>query len=137
MSDVISGGEMSRFMLSIKAQAAKYNDISTFIFDEIDSGISGAIAWVVAEKLVKISTAVQVIAVSHLPQIASFADNNILIEKTETADKSITKVKTLDSAGKINEIIRLSGGDADNISAVEHAKSLIKKADEYKTNNIA
>nr|MBO4517782.1 DNA repair protein RecN [Clostridia bacterium] len=137
LSDVISGGEMSRFMLSIKAQAAKYNDISTFIFDEIDAGISGAIAWVVAEKLVKISTAVQVIAVSHLPQIASFADNNILIEKTETADKTITKVKTLDSAGKINEIIRLSGGDADNISAVEHAKSLIKKADEYKTNNIA
>ncbi|MBQ6727473.1 MAG: DNA repair protein RecN [Clostridia bacterium] len=136
LSDVISGGEMSRFMLSIKAQTAKCNDISTFIFDEIDAGISGAIAWVVAEKLVRISTAVQVIAVSHLPQIASFADNNILIEKTETADKTITTVKTLDEAGKINEIIRLSGGEAGNASAEEHAKSLIKKAEEYKTNNI-
>ena len=136
LSDVISGGEMSRFMLSIKAQTAKYNDISTFIFDEIDAGISGAIAWVVAEKLVNISATVQVIAVSHLPQIASFADNNILIEKTETADKTITTVKTLDDNGKINEIIRLSGGDADNLSAKEHAKSLIKKATEYKAKTV-
>ncbi len=136
LSDVISGGEMSRFMLAIKAQTAKYNDIYTFIFDEIDAGISGAIAWVVAEKLVKISATVQVIAVSHLPQIASFADNNILIEKTETADKTITTVKTLDDNGKINEIIRLSGGDADNLSAKEHAKSLIKKATEYKAKTV-
>ena len=134
LSDVISGGEMSRFMLSVKAQTAKGNDISTFIFDEIDAGISGAIAWTVAEKLVNISKSVQVIAVSHLPQIASFADNNILILKTEFADKTATSVNTLDENGKINEIIRLSGGDKDNEAAKEHAKSLINKASEYKSN---
>ena len=132
LSDVISGGEMSRFMLSIKAQTAKYNDISTFIFDEIDAGISGAIAWIVAEKLVKISSSVQVVAVSHLPQIASFADNNILIEKTESGDKTITTVKTLDSDGKIAEVARLAGGDAGSALSIEHAKSLIGKADEFK-----
>ncbi len=132
LSEVISGGEMSRFMLSIKAQTAKYNDISTFIFDEIDAGISGAVAWTVAEKLVKIASSVQVIAVSHLPQIASFADNNILIEKTETSDKTLTSVKLLDSSGKIAEIARLTGGDMENESSVEHAKSLINKAEEFK-----
>lgn len=132
LSDVISGGEMSRFMLSVKAQTAKYNEISTFIFDEIDAGISGAIAWIVAEKLVKISRSVQVIAVSHLPQIVSFADNNVLIVKTESDDKTTTVVKTLDNNGKISEIVRLSGGATDNLSAVEHAKTLIEKAEQFK-----
>ena len=132
LSDVISGGEMSRFMLSVKAQTAKYNEISTFIFDEIDAGISGTIAWTVAEKLVKISGSVQVIAVSHLPQIVSFADNNILIIKTESEGKTVTTVKTLDLNGKINEIVRLSGGTAESLSALHHAKSLIEKADDYK-----
>lgn len=136
LSDVISGGEMSRFMLSVKAQSAKYNEISTFIFDEIDAGISGAIAWVVAEKLVKISLSVQVIAVSHLPQIASFADNNILISKQETEDKTITSVKTLDFNGKIKEIIRLSGGMENDVSAIEHAKTLIAKAEDFKKCNL-
>ena len=132
LSEVISGGEMSRFMLSIKAQTAKYNDISTFIFDEIDAGISGAVAWIVAEKLVKIASSVQVIAVSHLPQIASFADNNILIEKTEFADKTLTSVKSLDEAGKVTEVARLTGGDTESALSTEHAKSLIKKADDFK-----
>ena len=132
LSDVISGGEMSRFMLAVKAQTAKYNEISTFIFDEIDAGISGEIAWVVAKKLALISHSVHVIAVSHLPQIASFADNNILILKTEFADKTVTSVKTLDNDGKIAEIVRLSGGATDSASAVEHAKTLIAKAEEIK-----
>ena len=134
LSDVISGGEMSRFMLSVKAQTAKYNEISTFIFDEIDAGISGEIAWVVAKKLAEISRSTQVIAVSHLPQIASFADNNILIVKTESLDKTSTTVKTLDKEGKIAEIVRLSGGTVDVASAVEHAKTLIKKAFDFKNN---
>lgn len=133
LSDIISGGEMSRFMLSVKAQTAKYNEISTFIFDEIDAGISGEIAWVVAKKLALISCSVQVIAVSHLPQIASFADNNILILKTEFADKTVTSVKTLDNDGKIAEIVRLSGGVMDSAFAVEHAKTLIAKARDFKT----
>jgi DNA repair protein RecN (Recombination protein N) len=95
LSAVISGGEMSRFMLSLKAQTAKHDDISTFIFDEIDAGISGNTAKVVAEKFAKISKNTQIIAISHLPQISSMADNNLLIIKTENSDKTTTIVKKL------------------------------------------
>lgn len=132
LSSVISGGEMSRFMLSIKAQTAKYNELSTFIFDEIDTGISGKIAKVVAEKFAKISTDVQIIAISHLPQISAMADNNLLIIKTETDNQTISTVKTLNSDEKILEIIRLIGGDINSASAMTHAKELIDTAIKYK-----
>ena len=132
LAETISGGEISRFMLAIKAQTAKYNDISTFIFDEIDAGISGVIARIVAEKLYDISRSAQVIAVSHLPQIASFADDNILIEKTELTDKTVTTVKTLDATGKVKEIERLLGALKNETFAEKHAEALISSAEEYK-----
>ena len=133
LSNVISGGEMSRFMLSVKAQTAKFNDISTFIFDEIDAGISGKVARVVAEKLCRISRSVQVIAISHLPQIASFADNNLYIFKNESGETTYTGVKNLDENGKVVEVARLVGGSAENESAVALAKSLIDEANRYKS----
>ena len=133
LSNVISGGEMSRFMLSVKAQTAKFNDISTFIFDEIDAGISGKVARVVAEKLCRISRSVQVIAISHLPQIASFADNNLYIFKNESGETTYTGVKNLDENGKVVEVARLVGGSAENESAVALAKSLINEANRYKS----
>lgn len=131
LSVVISGGEISRFMLSIKVLTAKYNDISTFIFDEIDAGISGVVARTVAEKLTKISKDVQVIAITHLPQISSFADNNLLIRKIENEDKTTTVVKTLNEEEKIEEITRLIGGSL-NSSSREHSISLIESAKEFK-----
>ena len=134
LSAVISGGEMSRFMLSIKVQTAKYNDISTFIFDEIDAGISGNIAKVVAQKFAKISKRVQVIAISHLPQISSMADNNLLIVKTENQDKTITTVKKLDANEKIEEITRLIGGSKESDSARALSVELINNANEFKKN---
>lgn len=132
LSSVISGGEMSRFMLAVKSLTAKYNDIGTFVFDEIDAGISGKIAKIVAEKFAKIAKNVQIIAISHLPQISAMADNNLLIEKTENGDKTVTNVYKLDNEQKLNEIIRLVGGSTDSQSAKNHAKDLIKQADEYK-----
>lgn len=135
LSSVISGGEMSRFMLAIKAQTAKYNDISTFIFDEIDAGISGKIAKVVAEKFYKISKDVQIIAITHLPQISVMADNNLLIYKSEIQDKTITNVKKLDFDDKVIEISRLVGGDSNSQTAIDHAKEMISLANEYKLNN--
>lgn len=131
LSSVISGGEMSRFMLSIKSQSSKVNDISTFIFDEIDAGISGVVANIVAQKFAVISRDVQVLAITHLPQIASFADNNLLIEKFEDDVKTVTKVVQLDEEQKIDEIIRLVGGKESN-NARELAKELIAKAVEFK-----
>ena len=131
LSSVISGGEISRFMLAVKVVCSKYNKISTFIFDEIDSGISGIIARTVAEKLYLISKNVQVIAISHLPQIASFSDNSLLIYKTEEDNKAKTNVKTLNKDEKIEEITRLIGGTL-NQSSKEHSISLITSAEEYK-----
>lgn len=132
LSEIISGGEISRFMLAIKSQTAKYNEISTFIFDEIDSGISGVIAKTVAEKFAVISKSVQIIAISHLAQIISFADNNILIYKTESKERTFTNVKRLNKEEKISEIIRILGGDDNSAAAKEHAKMLIDSAEKYK-----
>lgn len=133
LSSVISGGEMSRFMLSIKAQSAKYNEIDTFVFDEIDAGISGVTAQVVAEKFAKISRDVQVIAITHLPQISSMADNNLLIEKVDDGKQAHTTVKTLNSDQKIDEIARLVGG-LNSSSARILAKELVDFANNYKNN---
>ncbi len=132
MSNVISGGEMSRFMLSIKAQTAKFDHISTFIFDEIDAGISGNVAKIVAEKFAKISKDKQVIAITHLPQISVMADNNLLIEKSENNEKTLTSVKQLSKDEKVFEIVRLIGGDKDSKTALNHANDLIEMANSFK-----
>ena len=134
LSSVISGGEMSRFMLAIKAQTAKYNDIGTFIFDEIDAGLSGKTATVVAKKFADISAGAQVIAISHLPQITAMADNNLFIVKHEKTDSTLTEVKQLDIDGKIAEIVRLVGGENSDDSANSLAFDLVERANEYKKN---
>ena len=131
LSQVISGGEMSRFMLAIKVHTSKCNDISTFVFDEIDAGISGVVAKIVAQKFARISRNVQVIAITHLPQISSMADNNLLIEKTEINEKTVTNVYALGKDQKTKEIIRLIGG-VDGENAVNLANEMISKANEYK-----
>ena len=136
LSLVISGGEMSRFMLAIKTQTSKHNDISTFIFDEIDAGISGNVAKIVAQKFAKIACATQIIAISHLPQISAMADNNLFIQKFETGEKTITTVKTLNATEKIEEVVRLIGGGSDSESAINHATELIQKAKQFKNSLI-
>lgn len=132
LANVISGGEMSRFMLAIKTQSSINNEVSTYVFDEIDAGISGITAMIVAQKLCDISKHTQVIAISHLPQISSFADNNLLIVKTETENDTETNVKNLNNDEKINEIIRLVGGTNASDSAKILAKELIENANNYK-----
>ena len=132
MDKIISGGEMSRFMLSIKAQSSKFNEQKTFIFDEIDAGISGRVAKTVANKFAKISANTQLIAITHLPQISSMADVNLLIEKNSTGDSAITTVKRLTSIQKVEEIVRLIGGEINSESAIKHATEMIDNANEYK-----
>ena len=132
LSEIISGGEMSRFMLAIKAQTAVYNDIGTFVFDEIDAGLSGNTAYVVAQKFIEISKGAQIIAISHLPQITAFADTNFFIRKIETDDKTVTTVKKLEEDEKVIEIARLLCGDESSESAMLNAKELINKAKELK-----
>ena len=132
LGKIISGGEMSRFMLAVKTQLSDVNEISTYIFDEIDAGISGKTAKVVGEKLAKIAKNTQIIAVSHLAQIAVLSDTEYLIEKQELSGKTLTKVFALDSAQKTQEIVRLLGGSGEDEYARKHAEELLKQAKDYK-----
>ena len=132
LGKIISGGEMSRFMLAIKTQLSEVNEISTYIFDEIDAGISGKTAKVVGEKLARIAKGTQVIAVSHLAQIAVMSDAEYLIEKEEIGGKTLTQVHCLDENGRVKELVRLLGGADEDEFALKHAEELLKQAKEYK-----
>ena len=132
LGKIISGGEMSRFMLAVKTQLSDVNEISTYIFDEIDAGISGKTAKVVGEKLARIAQGTQIVAVSHLAQIAAMSDDEFFIEKIEEMGKTITRVHKLDKALQIKEIVRLLGGGDGDEYAVKHAEELLKQAKEYK-----
>ncbi len=125
LSKVISGGEMSRFMLAVKTRLKDINGISTYIFDEIDAGISGFTANTVAEKFIAISKDTQILAVSHLPQVCAASDAQFLIYKTEEKGKTYTFVKRLDEESKIKEIMRLTGSLNSEASRL-HAEELIK-----------
>lgn len=126
LSKVISGGEMSRFMLAIKTCLHDINGISTYIFDEIDAGISGFTAMTVAEKFVAIAEGTQIIAVSHLPQICASSSSQYLIYKEQSGEKTFTRVKKLSHDEKIKEITRLTGS-VESEAAIEHAKELVAK----------
>ena len=133
LSKIISGGEMSRFMLAVKTQLSNVNEISTYIFDEIDAGISGKTAKVVGEKLAKIAKTTQILAVSHLAQIAVMSDSEYLIEKREESGKTLTNVNALNAKQQIKEIVRLLGGEDGDEYAIKHAEELLKQAKEYKS----
>ena len=131
LSGIISGGEMSRFMLAVKAQMFGVAAPETYIFDEIDAGIGGKTARSVAEKFAKIVKNAQIIAVSHLARIASFADSNFLIQKTEEGGRTLTHIRLLEGEERRNEIARLIGGDTGEI-ALRHAEELLREAENYK-----
>lgn len=132
LSKIISGGEMSRFMLAVKTQLSAVNGISTYIFDEIDAGISGKTAKVVAEKFAMIARKTQIVAVSHLAQIVCMADRDFLIRKEEEGGKTRTRILQLSDAERVGELVRLLGGDADSAFAEKHAEELIESAKKYK-----
>ncbi len=131
LAKVVSGGEASRIMLAIKVISAAQDGIGTLIFDEIDAGISGKIALVVAKKMARLASIRQVVCVTHLSQLASMADTNFFIEKTSDEAKTRTSVKVLDSQETENEVARLAGGSI-TAHAIEHARELISEAREYK-----
>lgn len=127
LSKVISGGEMSRFMLAVKTQLKGINGISTYIFDEIDAGISGVTARTVAEKFIAISNDTQIIAVSHLPQVCAAASAQFLISKSDIGgEKTVTSIKRLTKQERVEEIIRLTGSIATD-AAREHAEELLSQ----------
>lgn len=122
---IASGGELSRIMLGFKTALANVDNVETLIFDEIDAGISGRTAQLVGEKLIDISNYRQIIVISHLPQIASLADNHLLIDKEELDDNTISNIYSIKNEDRINEIARLIGGVNITNTTIKQAKEMI------------
>lgn len=125
LSKTISGGETSRIMLALKALLIKSEKISTVIFDEIDTGISGEIARKVAEKIYEISLSTQVIAITHLPQVASFSNNSLKISKQVKNGRTYTNIKELSLDEKIYEIASMISGGKVTENQIEYAKEMV------------
>lgn len=132
LDSTASGGEISRIMLAFKTIYSDFDDVDTLIFDEIDQGISGRTAQVVAEKIETISKRRQVIVISHLPQISSFADNHILIYKKDDENKTISSAENINGEKRIKEIARLIGGVNITETTYKSAKEMIDMANEKK-----
>ena len=132
LCEVASGGELSRIMLAIKTVSAGRDLVNTLIFDEIDAGISGNTAWKVAEKLAILAKDMQVICITHLPQIAAMADTHFEIRKTEENGHMVTDVHKLTADESLAEMTRLLGGAEDNTAAKENARALKKQAADIK-----
>ena len=111
LARIASGGELSRIMLSIKNVLADKDNVDTLIFDEVDTGISGAAAQKVGKKLKQVSLGRQIICVTHLAQVAAYADTHLLISKSTENDRAFTSVESLDREGRIKELARIMGGD--------------------------
>lgn len=133
LNKVASGGELSRIMLAIKSILASEDEIDTLIFDEIDTGISGKTATMVAEKMANISRHHQVICISHLSQIAAMADNHYLIEKKLENNSTITNIKKLSGDESIEELVRINGDGTVSEAAISHAKEMKEMAERTKS----
>ncbi len=125
LAKIASGGEMSRIMLALKNIAANADSIPTLIFDEIDTGISGTMARVVAEKLASIALSHQVICVTHTAQIAAMGESHFFIEKSTDGVSTSTSVTPLPEAGRAAEIGRLVGGEVSTLSG-QHAREMLE-----------
>jgi DNA repair protein RecN (Recombination protein N) len=132
LAKIASGGEMSRIMLAFKTILAQVDEIPTLIFDEIDVGISGRIAGVLAEKMGILSRSHQIICVTHLPQIASMADTHFSISKTVHGERTRTTVKKIDHLDRREELSRMLSGINVSKLGLAHAAELIDSAEEFK-----
>ena len=133
LSKIASGGEMSRVMLAMKTVISTADSIETFIFDEIDTGVSGRTAQKVAEKLSLIASNQQIICITHLPQIAAMGDAHLLIEKTSDSERTVTGINNLEREAQVREIARLLGGAKITDATLANADELKNMADSYKT----
>ena len=134
LAKIASGGELSRLMLAIKTLEAAHTGVESMVFDEIDTGISGRMAQVVAEKMIAISGNHQVICVTHLPQIAAAADYQYLVRKAVTGERTNTFVAELDEEGRKEEVARMiSGADGITDDTLQYASGMLKAAGEIRS----
>lgn len=132
LAKVASGGEISRVMLALKSAVAQNDETDTLIFDEIDTGISGKTAHMAARKMYELAKKYQIIAITHLPQIAAMADHHFSIKKESDGTNTISGIETLDYNESVKEIAKLVGGEGISPAALENARDLKGKADFFK-----
>jgi DNA repair protein RecN (Recombination protein N) len=127
LTKVASGGELSRIMLALKLALRRADEVATYVFDEVDTGIGGATAQVVGSQIRSVADHRQVLCVTHLPQIAAYADQHFHVEKTELAGRTETHVRKLGAAARKDELARMLGGHATS-KAKAHAAELLAEA---------
>lgn len=125
VKDTASGGEISRVMLCIKTIIARHMQLPSIIFDEVDTGVSGDVANMIGEMMLDIAGTIQVIAITHLPQVAANGDHHLRVFKTDTQDETLTRVETLGPEEHVMEVARMLSGKDLNQAAIDNAKSLI------------
>ena len=125
VKDTASGGEISRVMLCIKTIIARHMQLPSIIFDEVDTGVSGDVANMIGEMMLDIASTIQVIAITHLPQVAANGDHHLRVFKTDTQDETLTRVETLGPEEHVMEIARMLSGKDLNQAAIDNAKFLI------------
>ncbi|MGB4589320.1 MAG: DNA repair protein RecN [Clostridiaceae bacterium] len=132
LEKIVSGGELSRIMLSMKVAFIDKDKTPSVIFDEIDTGISGRIAEAVGEKMYSLSHGFQVFCVTHLPQIAAFSDNHLVVEKMEDTNRTFTRVSKADKKGKIEELAKMIGGSTISLVTMKNAEDIVQKTQAIK-----
>ena len=128
LAQVASGGELSRLMLALKALSAAIGEAPTLIFDEVDAGIGGAVAEVVGRRLKALARQRQVLCITHLPQIAAFADHAYTVVKTTTKGRTVSSAKRLTQSEQLQELARMLGGVEITAEAKRHAREMLEGA---------
>ena len=124
-----SGGELSRVMLGLEVVLGAVDPVPTFVFDEVDSGVGGRAALGIGRRLARLARTSQVLVVTHLPQVAAFADQHLLVVKSSTGEVTESGVQRLDAEGRVRELARMLGGMAESDSARAHAEELLANAE--------
>jgi DNA repair protein RecN (Recombination protein N) len=123
-----SGGELSRVMLAIEVVLAGTNPVPTFVFDEVDAGVGGKAAVEIGRRLGALARSAQVLVVTHLPQVAAFADRHVVVAKSSDGTVTTSGLEVLDDAGRVRELSRMLAGLEESETAMAHAQELLDVA---------
>jgi DNA repair protein RecN (Recombination protein N) len=128
LAKIASGGELSRVMLAMKQSLAKSDQVLTYVFDEVDAGVGGAVAEAIGRKLKVLSTDRQVLVITHLAQIAVFADTHFRVSKHATSNRTAVSVDKLNEKERVAEITRMLSGASASKQATAHADDMLRRA---------
>jgi DNA repair protein RecN (Recombination protein N) len=128
LSKGASGGELSRVMLAIEVALADTRPVPTFVFDEVDAGVGGRAAVEIGRRLAALARSAQVLVVTHLPQVAAFADCHVVVRKSSDGSVTTSGLDTLDDAGRVQELSRMLAGMEESDTAMAHAEELLEAA---------